>query len=277
VQANRSVHEQLVAALTGRGEAVTVDGEEVRLQLGPFLDVVRARLVADGFALAERIPAVDVSLVVFRGEQVAAAQRAFDLVDRLGWWLPALSLLLMGAGVAVARGHRRALVGAGGALALAMLAGAVLLAGVRQAYLRDVPADVLPPQAAAVVFDTVVRFLRDSLRSLALIGLLAAAAGYLTGPGPSAVALRARSAGWIAAARRGSTEAGLPRMEAFSGWAARALEPLRALVVAAGVLVLAVQRYRTPELVGWVTVAVLAALVLVQFVAAGAGRTQSRA
>jgi hypothetical protein len=272
VEANRSAHQQLVAALTGRGGALVISGTEVRLQLGPFLDTVKQRLVAEGFELAQRIPAVDVSVVVFRGEQVTAAQRAFDLVDRLGWWLPLVSLLLLGGGVAVARGHRRALIGAGIGLASGMLLGGAALAVAREMYLQGLPAEVLSPAAGAALFDTVVRFLRDSLRSLALIGLVAAVAGYLAGPGPAALAVRRTVAGWIAGSRQACTAAGLPRMEAFSGWTARSLGALRTGVVALGVLVVALQRYRTPELVAGTTVAVLAGLALVQFVAVGAGR-----
>jgi hypothetical protein len=83
-------------------------------------------------------------------------------------------------------------------------------------------------------------------------------------------------AGWIEASRRACTAAGLPRMDALSSWTARSLGPLRVAVVAAGVLVLVLYRYRTPELVGWLAVAVLAALAVLQFLAAGPGTRRLR-
>ena len=60
IQANRVAHEALVKALTGEGGgAVTVEGDTVSLNLAPFIETVKQRLVAQGFSLAELIPQVD--------------------------------------------------------------------------------------------------------------------------------------------------------------------------------------------------------------------------
>ena len=75
--------------------------------------------------------------------------------------LPILSLLLIAAGVYIARGHRRALIGAGLGFAASMLvlgAGLLIFRGI---YLNSVPNSVLPSDAAAVMFDTLVRFIKD--------------------------------------------------------------------------------------------------------------------
>jgi hypothetical protein len=56
VQANRVAHQALVKALTGQGDgAVTVQGDTVTLNLAPFIETVKARLVEGGFDLAARI------------------------------------------------------------------------------------------------------------------------------------------------------------------------------------------------------------------------------
>jgi hypothetical protein len=66
VQANRVAHDALVKALTGQGgEAVTVEGDMVSLNLAPFIQTVKQRMVASGFGLAARIPQVNASFVVF--------------------------------------------------------------------------------------------------------------------------------------------------------------------------------------------------------------------
>ncbi|HET9559526.1 MAG TPA: hypothetical protein VFS70_20490, partial [Actinomycetota bacterium] len=67
IQANRVAHEALVKALTGEGGgAVTVEGDTVSLNLAPFIQTVKQQLVAQGFTLAERIPQVDKSFVLFQ-------------------------------------------------------------------------------------------------------------------------------------------------------------------------------------------------------------------
>jgi hypothetical protein len=114
VQANRVAHEQLVAALTGEGGgAITVEDDTVSLNLAPFIQTVKQRLVDAGFSLAARVPEVNASFVLFQSADVTRAHRAFNLLDTLGIWLPVAALVLLAAGVYLARDHRRALVGPG--------------------------------------------------------------------------------------------------------------------------------------------------------------------
>jgi len=71
-----------------------------------------------------------------------------------------------------------------------VLAAALLIA--RAVYLNSVPQSVLPADAAAALYDTLVRFIRDGLRVLLVIGLVVAAGAFLVGP--SAAAVRTRRA-----------------------------------------------------------------------------------
>src|SRR5918993_2361565 len=58
--ANRTAHDSLVAALTGEtGGPVEVTGNTVSVNLATFITAVKERLIARGFTLAERIPAVN--------------------------------------------------------------------------------------------------------------------------------------------------------------------------------------------------------------------------
>jgi hypothetical protein len=67
VQANRAAHEELVKALTGEGGgAITVENDTVTLNMAAFVQVVKERLTASGFALAARIPQVNASFVLFQ-------------------------------------------------------------------------------------------------------------------------------------------------------------------------------------------------------------------
>ena len=70
---------------------------------------------------------------------------------------------------------------------------AIGIAIVRAIYISKVPTNVLPADAAAVVFDDIVRFIREGLRVLLVLGLVVAIAGFFTGPSITAVRTGARS------------------------------------------------------------------------------------
>jgi len=200
VQANTVVHQELVKALSGRGgSAVSVSNGQVVLDLAPFIKIIKQDLASRGFTLVNSLPDIHPTLTLFSAKYLVKAQTGYRLINDLKIVLPILTLLLLGAGVYVARGHRRALIGAGLGFAVSML---VLGAGLdifRSMYLNSVPATV-PADAAAALFDTLVRFIRTALRTLLLVGLVVAAGAFFTGP--SVTAVRTRSAlasglGWL--------------------------------------------------------------------------------
>jgi hypothetical protein len=201
VQANAAVHEQLVKALSGQGgSSVSVSNGQVVLSLGPFINLIKQDLVKRGFTLVSKLPAINPTLSLFSARYLVKAQSGYRLVNDLKIVLPIVTLLLLALGVTVARGHRRALIGAGLGLAASMLvlgAGLVIFRGV---YLNGVPGDVLPADAAAALFDTLVRFIREGLRTILVVGLVVAAGAFLTGPSASAVKTRkafSSGLGWV--------------------------------------------------------------------------------
>jgi hypothetical protein len=210
VQANRLAHEELVKALTGEGGgAITVENDTVSINLAAFIQTVKQQLVAAGFTLAERIPQVNASFVLFQSKDITRVRSAFNLLTTLGNWLPVIALLLLALGVYVARDHRRALIAAGLGVAVAMLLLALGLAVFRSIYLDAVPASALPHDAAAVLYDTIVRFLRAGLRTVFVLGLVVAAGAFLTGQSPTATRTRQSLAGGIGWLQRGADGAGL--------------------------------------------------------------------
>ena len=112
VTANRSAHTALVAALTGQtGEGITIANGTVSINLGPFIDVVKQRLVDRGFDLANRIPDINPSFTVLQSDAITKAQGAFSLLTTIGNWAPVVVLVVLALGVYVAKDHRRALMG----------------------------------------------------------------------------------------------------------------------------------------------------------------------
>jgi hypothetical protein len=267
VAANRTAHESLVAALRGDNSGpVQVQGQTVSVQLATVITAVKQRLVDRGFTLAERIPTVNPEFVLFQSADLPKVQQGYRLLDNLGNWMPFIVLILGALGVYVVPAHRRALVAAGLALFAGMLLVAVLLALARQRYLNGLP-DQLPHDAGAVLFDTVVRFLREALRAIALVGIVLAAGAFLTGPSVTATAVRGLAVRAGAGTRSGLSRLGL-HMPAVSRWFAAQARTVRAVAVAVAVVALIVPAYLTPVTVAWVVAALLAVLFAIAVLAA---------
>jgi hypothetical protein len=200
IQVNTVAHKTLVQALSGQNGAIAVSNGQVTIDLAPFIAIVKQNLAERGFTLVNSLPPIHPTLALFSSKTLVQAQTLYRLVNDLKYVLPILSLVLIAAGVYIARGHRRALIGAGLGFAASMLVlGAVLLV-FRGVYLNSVPNDVLPSNAAAVMFDTLVRFIKEALRVLLVIGLVVAIGAFLTGPSVTAVRTRAgftSAFGWI--------------------------------------------------------------------------------
>jgi hypothetical protein len=200
VQVNTVAHQEVVNALSGRKGAVGVSNGQVTIDLAPFINIVKQALVARGFTLVNRLPPIHPTLALFSARELTKAQAAYRLINDLKIVLPILTLVLIAAGVYIARGHRRALIGAGLGFAASMLVLGLGLLIFRGIYLNSVPNSALPSNAAAAIFDTFVRFIRTALRTLLVVGLVVAAAAFLTGPSVTAVQTRRgfkSGLGWI--------------------------------------------------------------------------------
>jgi hypothetical protein len=200
LQVNTVAHQEIVSALSGQKGAVSVSNGQVTIDLAPFITIVKQALVARGFTLVNRLPAIHPTLALFSARELTKAQTAYRLINDLKIVLPILTLVLIAAGVYIARGHRRALIGAGLGFAASMLVLGLGLLIFRGIYLNSVPNSALPSNAAAAIFDTFVRFIRTALRTLLVVGLVVAAAAFLTGPSVTAVQTRRgfkSGLGWI--------------------------------------------------------------------------------
>jgi hypothetical protein len=245
VQANRVAHAELVKALTGEGGgAVTVENDTVSVNLAAFIQTVKQRLVASGFTLAARIPQVNASFVLFRSADVTRARAGFNLLNTLGVWLPILTLVLLVLGLAV----------------------------FRAVYLDAVPASVLPHDAAAVLYDTIVRFLRLGLRTVLVLALVVAAGAFLTGQSATAVRTRqglTSAIGWL----QGSAEHAGLRTGPVGTWVGANKRALRIAAVTAAALALVFWGRPTGKVVLGLTLALLLVLAIIEFLGRPPPRT----
>ncbi len=179
--------------------------------------------------------------------------------------LPILTVGLLGLGVWAARGHRRALIGAGLRFAASMLVLGTGLAIARAIHLNSVPASA-SAGVAADAFDILVRLIKTALRTLLVVGLIVAAGAFFTGP--SAAAVRTRSAfssGLLGRLRRGGESAGLSTGPAGT-WTYTHRQPLRIGAVALAALIFVLWGHPTAAMTIVIPVLLLVVLGLIELI-----------
>jgi hypothetical protein len=266
IQVNTTAHAALVKALSGQGNStVKISNGQVVIDLGPFIEIVKKALVARGFTIINSLPAIHPTLALFSAKELVRAQTLYRLINDLKIVLPILTLLLLAAGVYIARGHRRALIAAGLGFAASMLVLGLGLLIFRGIYINSVPNNVLPSDAAAAIFDTFVRFIKDALRTLLVLGLVVAIGAFFSGP--SVTAVRSREAvksgfEWIRGAgeRRGVTTGPVGR------WTYAHRHALRLGALALVALIFVFWGRPTAEVVIWLAVLLLVLLGLIELI-----------
>ncbi len=267
---NRRAHAAVVHMLTGEREgALRATGDTIQLDVGVVVDQVRERLVDAGFDKAAAIPDSDRTVTLFHTDELGKAQDAMRLLNILGTWLPVITIALAALAVWTAPGHRVMLLITALGISVMMVVLLVALAVVRRVYLDAVPPSALPPDAAGAIFDTFLRFLRDSTRTLLVVFLATALAAYLYGPGRVARRVRALALRGTTAAGRSLRHAGMStgrtgrRLAAHPRWTT-------GVVLGAGALALLLWNHPTVGAVVLVAVLVVVVLALVAVAAAAA-------
>ncbi|MGA5896527.1 hypothetical protein [Streptomyces venetus] len=275
--ANRGAHAAVLRMLTGEGGgAVRAEGANVQLDVGAVVDQVEQRLVDAGFGKAAAIPDSDRTITLFRAEELSRAQDAMRVLDVVGLWVPVVTVLLAALAVWTAPSHRLMLMITATGTGVMMVLLLVALAVARRVYLDSVPPSVLPPDAAATIYDTFLRFLHNRAVTLLVVSLITALTAYLYGPGRLARAVRGtwgrgtRAAG--GALERAGVRTGAPgrRLAHRLGWTT-------AGVVTAGVLALLLWNDPTPGVVALVLCVMLAALIALAVLAAATGPAAGQA
>lgn len=209
VEANRTAHSELVAALTGEGDGSVeiVDGA-VSVNLAVLINTLKQQLVEAGFGIAERIPEVAASFTIVQSDDLATVQNLIGPLDDLSTWLPVVGLGLLAAAVAVSRDRRRWVLVSGLAVAGSMLLLGATLNVIRPFYLDALP-ESSSPEAAGAIYDQLVSFIRVALRGLGVIALTVAIVAWFSAPRGAGAAARTGLVGGIDGLRRGTTRAGL--------------------------------------------------------------------
>jgi hypothetical protein len=183
-EANRRAHTRVVGLLTtGRSGRLELKNDTVYLDLSAAVDTVKQKLHERGFdRIADAIPpTVDGKIPLLTSDGFSSARRGINIIKGLSWLLPLLALLCFAGHILMSRPRRRGWLRV--ALGLAVT-GLVLLALVgigRTYYLDSINQDVLPRDAAADIFDSLLSLLRGALRIAVLGAVVLAVLSLLAG------------------------------------------------------------------------------------------------
>lgn len=265
-EANTRAHTRLNQVLSGDTTGpVSIQGNDVTLDLGQVVAQVKQSLIDRGFTVAERIPTVNTQMVIFQSDNLASAQRAYSALNTLGFWLPIVAVVLALVGVFTANNSRKALVGFGIGLSISALVSGVLVAIGRSEYLNALP-DTVNAAAATTLFDTVTYFLRQALWAALAAGVVLILAGIMTGPSRFATGVRQLFVR-AAAAIQGQLAQWGASMTGARQWVGSNAGGLRIGAALLAVAYLVLVRYKTVSLVLWTTVGLLVVLFVIQIFA----------
>jgi hypothetical protein len=168
---------------------LSTDGR-VEIDLNAAADEVVSELEARGVTLLSNLDIELPVIVVFENDQLQSAAGVVGVIDTMGWFLPLLAVLLIAAAIWVAPDRRRATAAIGFGSAIVIL---VTLVAVRLARGGTVSSidDETQRAAAEAVWDTTLRFYRQSMWSLLILGLVVGLAAWVMGTSPRALRTRA--------------------------------------------------------------------------------------
>ncbi len=268
VDANRVAHSQLESVLTGKetaGITATSSGA-VQIDLSSVATLVNNQLQSTGIDLFSRIPAGHVGgkITLFQSNDLYRVRRAVGVLNTLAYVLPIAVFAAFGGAIYLSRSRRRGFVLAAVAFTLGASLLALLLFVARGFYLDAATSKDLPYDAAAAVYDTLVRFLHTAVRAVLTFSIIVLITVLFAGPSRFAVWFRSRvawAADWLGSE---SHRAGWDWL-APNGYVVRNKRTLRIVVAALAFLWLLATRHPTPVSIIGIGIVALAALAIIEF------------
>ncbi|MBK8446019.1 MAG: hypothetical protein IPL41_04800 [Micropruina sp.] len=238
----RVSHSQAVAALSGDPQAWTeINSEGLGLRLGPLIQKVKDILVEQGFALAERIPATERTIVLIRSESIALVQLSYRIAYVAGGWLgPVAIALLLGGVFAAVRRHLAAVWAAVGTGLGALVVIAAVAIG-RMVAQVSVPPSTMPNDVLLLLFDTVGSGLTDLAAAVLMLATAVGLIAWFTGPFRGATNMREGYSRLVRAARERADASGLGT-RGFGTFLYSQRVAIRIAIVALAVVILALNR-----------------------------------
>ncbi len=273
VTVNTKVQQGAVRLLKGDNSgAVSLQGDQVVLDLSDVIDQVKQRLVARGLTIVENvpIPAVDKQIVLLDAPQLKQVRTIYAFTNPVAMWLIWVVALLYLAAFLLARRRPRMTVAIGAVLAANALLVAFALSVGRQLFVDQLAGTVFGP-ASTVFYDQLLSYLMRGWQVFLWLGLILIVTGWFTGSNASGTAARATLAGGLET--MGASMADGP-VGGAGRWVAANARWLRVAVGVLGAVVLLWGNDISPARLFWALVLVVVLLVIVQ-VLVGAGGSRA--
>ena len=199
VTANTRAQAALVRLLEGdETGAISLQGDQVVLDVSQVIEQVKKRLVARGLTIADRVPIPDTDrqIVLMTAPQLKQARLIYAFANPVAKWLILLVAVLYLAALFLSRHRPRMTVIVGVALAANSLMLALALSIGRQLFVNELAGTVFGP-ASTVFYDQLLSYLERGQQVLLVLGLVLVVVGWFTASGGTGAAARATVAGGL--------------------------------------------------------------------------------
>lgn len=266
---NRKLQAGLVAALSGDPSgAVTIEGDQVILDTGELIEIVKQRLVDRGLSWAANIPVppiADRQVVLLTSPQLQTARTAYAIGQPVAQWLFWVVIVLFILAVLISTRRPRMIIAVGVSFVLATI---VLKLGL--AFGENELANTLagtPFELAQKAFYTILtQFLVVGIRAMFVLGIVLVLVGwFLSGTRAAGAARGLVSSGTSGAGSRLSGHLG-----PVGAFFARTRRAWQVLVVILAALVLVASDQVTGATILWTLVFAVLALVALEVLASAA-------
>ena len=270
VRVNTRAQQALVRVLEGdESGAVSVQGDQIVLDVGDVITQVQQRLVDRGLTIVENIPIPDVDkqIVLLDSPQLKQAQTIYAFTNPVARWLILVVAALYLAALLLSSRRPRMTVIIGAALAANALLVAFSLSVGRQLFINELAGTVFGP-ASSVFFDTLLAYLERGWKVFLWLGVILVVVGWFTGSNTSGTAVRSTLAGGLETV--GARLADGP-IGGAGRWVAANARWLRVAVGVLGAVVLLWGNDVSPTRLFWSLLLTVVLLGIVQILV-GAGR-----
>ncbi len=277
VRINARAQQALQRILTGdQSGAVSLQGDEIVLDVDEVIAQVKERLVARGLTIVENvpIPETDRQIVLVEAPRVRQMRTIYAFSNPVAKWALPFVGVLFAAALLLARRRARMAVWIGAVVAANALLLAFVLSVGRQLFVDALAGTTFGP-ASRVFYNTLLSYLDRGQEVVLWLGLIIVVAGLFAGANRVGSAVRTTVSGGLEEIGSKLADTGLDAISGVGRWVAPNAGWLRVVVVALGAVVLLWGNNVTTDRLWWSLALVLVLLALVQ-VFVGAGRDKDR-
>lgn len=272
IDLNKVAQKSVSLILQGKdGDVVSLQGEDVVLNISSLLTATQQYLVSNGVDVASKItiPDNEREIVLFQSPALAQLRFIYSLANPLLQWMPLICAALFALALWLSRRRARMAVAVGvGVLVSALLIKIGLSYG-EQVFVDQLSTTVFAP-ASTVFWDTMFNYLVSGINAIALLGVLIIFAGWLSGRTKSARYVRGQlTAGFDDIGSR--LPAGLARFGASIG---SIQVGLRWIVYGLGLLVILATDVMSVSVVFWVSALAAGVITVIEILAAAGNDTE---